>query len=432
MTNLLPLESWRRLMGFHPYHFWGLADTDQLRVNSGCDTLIRQHAWQGSDAPGRQEIAEAIETAEARLLGLLGYSVAPRYTSEIVPWPTYADHRFLRSGPYGADGAWLSVQLSEGEIRACGIEALAAIQAAAPVVYSDVDGDGYNDTFTVGPIATTVTDPSEIAVYFAATERYDGSAVGDQWRIQPVNVTISAGAVTIKGPAWLLVKPVKYEGIANIGANGLDPATVANFATTLDVYRRYTNESGTTTTTAQGVIVWETRPCTGWWCCCGDTNISTAYAGSPYDPAAVANAVARVGIRNAALGIVHPAEAAYNTTTDIWSSLDWMVCDQPDRVLIRYLAGSPLQTNGQMDAQLQVVVARLAAAELARPICGCDDANRELYRWQYDISRTAGANDEMYAVSPKDLDNPLGTRRGHIYAWKYIKDHQLIRGLLAG
>jgi len=76
-----------------------------------------------------------------------------------------------------------------------------------------------------------------------------------------------------------------------------------------------------------------------------------------------------------------------------------------------------------MDRKFQVAVARMAAAELARPICACDEANRELYRWQFDLARTGGANDESYgAVSATDLDNPFGTRRGHVYAWRMIKE----------
>jgi hypothetical protein len=82
-----------------------------------------------------------------------------------------------------------------------------------------------------------------------------------------------------------------------------------------------------------------------------------------------------------------------------------------------------------MDKRYQVVVARMAAAELARPICACDVANRELYRWQFDLARTSGANDEGYgAVSATDLDNPFGTRRGHVYAWRFVKESRKLVG----
>jgi hypothetical protein len=82
-----------------------------------------------------------------------------------------------------------------------------------------------------------------------------------------------------------------------------------------------------------------------------------------------------------------------------------------------------------MDRKFQVAVARLAAAELARPICACETANRELYRWQFDLSRSGGAADEAYAfMSPEQLNNPLGMRRGHIYAWQFVQNYRNLIG----
>lgn len=431
--NLLPLDTWRSIISFHPTHFWGVAGTgtEALAVDTGCESIVRQYAWQNSDAVGRAEIAEAIETAESRLREYLGYSVAPRYTTEMVSWPQYLDLSLSLWGASGADDRRLSVQLSEGYIQAVGVEQLTVIQAAVAVVYSDSDGDGIDDLFTVTAVASAgLTDSKEVALYFATADRFNGAdftdVVGDRWRIQPVTVVLSGGNVVIKGAKWLLVKPQKYEGFTNVGPNGLEATTAANFATTVDLYRRTTNADGATTDTSQAVIIWETPPGDG---CCGDT----AYSGSSNDPAAVANAVARVGLRNARLGLVLPAESTYDSTTGIWSSLDWSICRPPDRVLVRYLAGYPLDSSGQMDQKWRVIVARLAAAELARPICGCSDANRALAYWQFDMARTSGANDEAYgAVSATDLDNPLGTRRGAVYAWRQIHHLRQLRGVSPG
>lgn len=435
MTPLLPLDTWRSIISFHPTHFWGVAGTatEALAVDTGCESIVRQYAWQNSDAVGRWEIAEAIEVAESRLREYLGYSVAPRYTYETLPWPQYLDLSLSLWGASGADDRRLSVQLPEGYVQAVGVEQLTAIQVAAAVVYSDSDGDGIDDLFTVTAAAPAgLTDIKEVALYFAAADRFNGAdvtdAIGDPWRIQPVTVTLSGGNVIVKGAKWLLVKPQKYEGFSNVGPNGLEATTAANFATSLDLYWRTTGTNGTTTDTSQAVIIWETPPGDE---CCGA--VSTAYSGSPYDPAAVANAIARVGIRDARHGLVLPAESTYDSTTGVWSSLDWTICRPPDRVLIRYLAGYPLDANGQMDQKWRTIVARLAAAELARPICGCTDANRALAHWQFDLARTGGSNDEAYgAVSTEDLDNPFGTRRGAVYAWRQVKHLRQLRGIAPG
>jgi hypothetical protein len=431
LDNTLPLETWRQIMQVHPWWFWGIADASLLSTSAdGCSSLTRQYAWQNSDAASRSELAKAIATAENILAEHLGYWPAPVYLSETKAWPSNS----------GAWGRWWNVQLTNGYIQAIGVEAHTLISAATAVTYTDTDGDGYMDTFTVGPIATTVTDPNEIALYFATADRFSAgdvsSDVGERWRIAPLVVTLSGGNVMVRGPAWLLIKPITYEGVTNVGANGLSPALATgvptHYATTVDLYRRWTNPDGTTNTTSQGAIVWETRPCHGWYCCCdGCSAASQAFSGSPFDPAATAVALARVGIRDALNGIVSLGEAAFDTTSGVWSSLDWTVCDVPDRVVVRTLAGYPLGADSQMARIYQTVVARLAAAELARPICGCADANRELYRWQFDVARTGGANDEIYgAISAADLDNPIGTRRGHIAAWRFIRDRLHVRGFL--
>lgn len=422
--NLLPIYTFFQVLGFHPYHAFGIAGTGDMKVATMCNTLVRRYEWQNSDAVGTLAIEKAIETAEAKLTQYLHYSPAPHYVTETVQWPAVGT-------AWGSDGRWLSMQLKEGEIRAVGIEELTVIQAAAAVTYSDTDGDGFNDTFTISA-ASALTDASEIAVYFSVADRFNGfgatTAIGDRWRVQPITVTISGGTITVKGPMQLCVKPIKYEGIINVGANGLDPTDAANFVTTLDLYQRTTATGGNTVATSQAVITWETRPAHGWWCCC--TSCTTAsYSGSVLDVASTAQAVARVGIRDAHNGLVTPAAELYNSAGQTWSA-SWPVCDRPDRVTVRYLAGYPLGSDGQMQEPYRTIVARLAMAELARPVCGCDAANRELYYWQFDLSQTA-RGDELFGISPENLNNPLGTRRGHVQAWKFIMDQQRLTGILA-
>ena len=62
--TLLPLETWRNLMGFHPYHYWQLSSNSAVPVDTGCNTLVWSYPWLSVDAASRQDIAQAIETAE--------------------------------------------------------------------------------------------------------------------------------------------------------------------------------------------------------------------------------------------------------------------------------------------------------------------------------------------------------------------------------
>lgn len=422
---LLPLDSWRHIIGFIPWHFWQLSNAT-VPLTSECNDLIRQYAWQDADAAGRAEVLEAIASAEQTLKDYLGYWPAPKHDEEEVEWERFYQRAVEYVGRAQMDGRWQGTPLSSGYIQAIGTEKLTAINASAAVTYSDVDGDGLEDTWTTGAIATTVTDIKKIAVYFVAADRWDGTGVSEAWRITPVQVSISGGFVTVKGRRWQVVKPIKYEGV-NVG-NGdgaLDPDDDANFVTAVAVYERTTDPAGITVDTAQAKFIWETRPWPFWACCGEGVDNST-------DPAAVAEGIGRATIRNAVLGIVGLGAGVYNSTSGVWTSANWAACYAPDRVVVRYYAGYPLDSDGQMASQWRTIVARMAAAELPKPRCDDGNGNRNLFHWQFDLARAKGQLEEQYQISPADLENPFGTRRGQVYAWKQVQNLKNERGFSVG
>lgn len=421
--NLLPLDSWRRYFGYNPFHFFGLSN-DLVPVTSACNTLIGEYAWQRADVVGRSEIREAIEAAETRLQEYLGYAVAPHYVVETYPFPHYSNTSLRRRGvSSAADGQMIPLNLREGYVQAVGIESWAA-PSPCNLVISDADGDGLLDTFTT-MVGVSVTNIKELGVYFQTADRVDDpDRMGEEdWRIRPVKITIAAGVATISGRAALVVKPELYEGVMP-GGIGLDPNDVTIYVSQVNVRVHTTDPDGTAVTTAQATLLYEIRPCDNWWGCC-DSIPNLTFTTNSNDPAAVGMAVARVGVRDARLGLVLPAQAVYDAVSGRWRAVDWGGFQEPDRVAVRYLAGYPLAADGNLDRKWRVIVARLAAAELARPICACDKANQELYHWQFDLSRAAGANDEQYSFSQADLDNPLGTRRGQVWAWKQVRNLRL-------
>jgi hypothetical protein len=426
MTPLLPPDIWRAELGLHPWFFWGLTHPQLMSIDSKCSPLTFEYGWQGSDTAGRDDIRRAIERAEEMLLSYLGFRVAPQYTEQTVDWPRYGVTGQTRYLDSDATGRRIAVMLPEGHVQAVGIEQLTLIGTATvaggELVFSDEFSTGFEDTFTI-TLPTSVTNPDQIAVYFASADRLDGAAVGDRWRIEPVRVSISGGNVTIIGRKWLLVKPIRYE---TPRPQGLDPTLTTTFVTGLEVYQRTTNEAGNSTTTSQALLIYETNDCgTCWgrWCCGGDPPASS-------DPATTGVVIARAGIRDSTLGLVTPGAAVYDSSSGTWSSA-WHcggMCD-PDRVTVRYLAGWPLQ-NGQMDRKWQSVVTKLAAAEMKRRICACRESNERLHDLQQDMALQS-TQTERYQISQRDYDNPFGLRRGHIQAWKDAQDHILRRGMLA-
>lgn len=441
MTSLVTPEDFRRILGYHPYHFWGLSDNDSLRPDSACNTVLYQHNWQNAQALGRDKVTEALENAEDILRRYLGYSIAPKYFEETIDWPRFYNPSQVRFADTDPTYKYISQRLKNGWVQALGYEQLTLI-GNANVTYSDTDSDGINDTFTLS-IATSVTDPDKIGVYFTSSDRLDSEPVSERWRINPVQIQISGGTASIRGRSWLLVRPILYEGVL-VSQTQLDPATAGNFVTQLAVYNRTTNPDGETVDNAQATLIWETSPCHGWWCYCGCNNATTSPSDSYLDPAAVYKAIGRVGIRNAQDGTVTAMQSVRNATTGIWSQVPWGVWREPDKVEFRYYAGLPLEhiretsgdsapaMNGKISEAWIITTVRLAAAEMAQRLCACDRSNAELYKWQYDLSRVAGANDEAYATTAEIMGNPFGTRRGHVYAWRAVKDLRNMIGFATG
>lgn len=418
---IMPLDFWRQEIGYNPWHFWGLADASIVPVTSKCNDVVKEYGWQDTDEAGRADIRSAILQAEKILFDNLAYWPAPVYSQTILPWPRYIDVRLQRIGRRDARGGWIPVILPEGQIQNIGVEALTLIAAGAALVYTDEDSDGLAETFTIIQ-ATTVTDPTQIALYFGLADRLDeDDALSARWRIEPINVSISGGNAIIKGKRWLVVKPVLYEGKSHYP---IDPTVAANFITSADVYRRHTNQNGLVSTVdSQSALIWETKPC--WWGC----SPSSIPSGS--DPASEGWVTGRAGIRSKEDGIVIPAEAVYDAATGLWSHpyTCFEVCSEPDRVLIRYLAGMELDSHGWMQRSFRTLVSRLTCAEMTRRICACDVANREWSNWQFDVSRVNAP--EVYQMNIDTLNNPLGTRRGHIYAWQQIKSLARVTGMIA-
>jgi hypothetical protein len=376
---------------------------------------------------GRADIRNALDVAENKLRVYLGYSVAPHFITEQTLMPKFHDWRLHRVGYQDAGGRWLDVQLREKKLITIGIETRTLIgsitTAGFGLVYTDDDGDGLLDTFTA-TIATTVTDPTQLALYFAAANRLDAAPVSERWRINPVSINISGGIAVIKGRAWQLVRPILYEGVGSYYADpayALDPSDASIYVSSVEAYRYFCDPTGTTVDTAQAKLIWETLPYPFW---------ATTPTDNSRDPAALATAIARCTARDAESGVIGVGEAIYDATTGIWSSVNLTSSRPPDRIEVRYFAGDAL-VNNQINASWVTVVCRMAAAELGRRVSLCPERSKELAYWQIDRAYAGSATEEKFQAASGDLDNPFGTRNGHIYAWHEIQAKRLFTGVLS-
>ena len=399
--TLLPLETFRQLIGFHPWHFWGLANA-QTPLTSQCTPFVREYSWQYADAAGRQEVRDAILRAEQLCADQLKYSIAPHYVEEEIDVDC-----FLHSS-----WNWPNVAtLGEGKASAIQTETWNAVATNVIITEKDLDGDGLFDTFVADLIDSTTTDMDDLKLYFSEDDRFVDDDLC-RFEIRPVRFKRKdANTIQVTGSYWLIVRPIKYEGLGNFpgynsdmtavdSSGSLDPSEPSNFAKQVDFYKR--TISATNTATVDFVV--------------GDTVNSYTITATLQDKT---NSQVVLGDGGSTIPCSCQGAAPYGYPYP-YSNVNSLLPAQ--RIRINYRAGAQIR-------DWQAIVMRLAAAELARPICGCEQANRELARWQEDLSLTA-TSEAQYKVDPQLLNNPLGgTRRGHINAWSMIDDARRIRGI---
>ncbi len=383
--TLLSLFEWGQLMGINP---WELAQFESPTEHSAqCESVFYQYAWQ-QDFLSREELASTIEKAEAAIADALRFWPAPKYLAQTVQVPRPYD-RTLYGGAGTARGQWKTLTLDYGHVQGGGVLARTLIEAARPVTRTDPDGDGVKELFTV-TVATTITDPDEIALYVTSADR-NGVSLDETWRIRPVHVTISGGTATITGHSALLVKPNKT---TVVNPERLDPADDANYIAEVDAYRVYRDTTATDANPAQGWALWEALP-------------DNAYADPPTTQTARAIAI---GERLAEAGQVY---AAYSDPTSCYG---WR---EPDRVRLQYLAGFE-RTHGRMARPMADIVAHLAAGWLASEKCGCERSNRIIAYWR-EMPSQASDGTTARPLTAEEVNNPFGATRGALWAWQRVK-----------
>ncbi len=425
--HLYSLETFREVIEHHPYHFYQQENAD-IPVTSQCNTHVFQSSWQNSGRAGRDEIIRAIDSAKSKMKDYLGYRLGLEYVVREVRYPRPNDVRMGYISSSSIDDTLIGVDLGEGYIKEVGAEAFEAINDNAPVVYSDENEDGVNDTATI-TIAGISSDVNvdNVACYFPASYRTDSSSSPmDKWKVEPRDVFISGTTLTITFNSWVMIQPKKLKGVKK---TIFDPQKVdaeGGFATSLQVKRRYTKTDGETVDDCQAVFIWEANPPS--WADCSSSNPLLSS-----DPSAVGVAVARCGIRDARLGMVIPGMSIYNSEISQWVGVNWSGCRQPDRVKVRYRAGADLKEATETNAfsgDWKITITNLAIAELAKHICSCENANSYIDEMSEDLARISGNADKLFRVSERDLDNPFGTRRGHVHAWNRVKNLALTRAFV--
>lgn len=377
IQTIIPLDRFARVLGINPLHFNQVASA--ASPSTLCSMPITQYAWQDSDRVGREEIAFGLREAENEIGSLLGFDVDARWNADE---KAHVGTQYGSRSSFNARGYLTSVQTQKGYVITGGQEARSLIQAARPVVYSDADGDGYKETATI-TATTTVTDEDEIAIY------YPSKSGANIWEIRPlVSVSIAAGVATIVARREQFVLESLQEAFTAESVNGDDDA---NFLATVDVYRHYNDPS------VQVQFQWETAGCvdeTGF-------PIQTGF----------------FNIRDHRNGIIIPRSGDWVSADTDFAVTEWVECRPPDHIRLWYKAG----WTG--DPLWERIVCQYALSLIDRPICGCDSLNHVGQYWREDLAEIVGGG-SRFQLRQRQLDNPLGTSRAAIEAWKLIERYR--------
>lgn len=406
----LSLDRWAAIIGIHPAHFNGVFFGNSPSV---CQQPWLQQPWQAQDRVGREEVARAIAQAEADIEYHLGYRLLPDW--EVDEWQlTERLWRKELSNLSVTDirGMAQTVEAKWGYLISGGIRSSDdPLEADAIITYSDEDGDDYREIATIEVTVDAGQDPCELRVYYPVSNAMVLTGGEDQWEIRPINVSISGVTATIRFRREQCVLPQlvsDYFPAADDdhlrGVDGVTETPETQFLLTVDVYRVYNDPQ------TQVSFLWEPF---GSGCGCNNAGcIACAY--NTQTGCLMLRSEPRQSIVS-----YHPA--TWNADDEDFDAAAWAVNRQPNLARLFYYAGWRDKRQAcptvRMDPEWERTVAYYAAALLDRPICECNNIRAWVDHWQKDL---AIRGDEGLQVSPGDLDNPFGTRRGAVYAWKRV------------
>ncbi len=406
----LPLDRWAELLGVDGRH-WNQVTTT-VNPSRVCSKVWKQYTWQEAGQIGREDVALAIQQAEAMIEDYVGYSLLPTWTvDERITVTKAGIPEVYNVGGLNARGFPMTFKTPQGHIISGGIESKVLIEAGAAVVYTDEDGDDYFETATITaviPASVGITNPQEVAVYTP------GESGHDDWEMRPLNnpltrrrqVTIVGNTITIVLAREQLVDPDLWNALSPgpvVGANA------GNFLATVDVYwHRNSPEQ-------QVTLMWSR----GDGCNCGDTTCPTC---------AHATQTGCLLAQNFRQGIFSFRPATFDSDAETFSAVNFAVGRVPDNLRVWYYAGlqdkrrdAPLL---EMDPQWERAVTYLSLTLLVRPLCDCDNVSQLLKRMTEDLAANVavGETSQSFQMSPRQLASPWGTMRGALFAWSVASD----------
>lgn len=373
---------------------------------TNCGEPWFQYAWQNHNRMGREDIAEAIQDAERQIGAYVGYNLIPDWVKAEVQRTTVGAVAGLFSRGHNAYGVQKSITTRRFHFISGGQRAVTAIKLSAGFC-DNRTGTPCVDIVPALPTVTLYTDNPDYALCDIHVF-YPGKNGDPAWEIRPVEITAASPAgIRIRIPTYMLVanaQPSAF-GAGYLDAVALDGDDTASYLTTVDVYRVYNDPS------AQAELHWLEPNCGT----CGGSGCASCEFGVQ---------AGCLTAKNHRLGIVNYEPADWNTTTLTFDGSHYGVGRDPDRVKLWYYSGyrneNLVCAGSTMDNALERAVAYFACALSTREFCECNNTEAFLNYWREDLARSDSSR--SFQNSSGVLDNPFGTTRGALYAWRICNE----------
>lgn len=375
-------------MGVHPVAFSGgfIEGCSTVFPSERCEKIWPQQRWQNAYNASREHLARMIADAEEDVLAYLDYPVAPEAHKKVFVLDDREKEAIQRG--YAA-----VLVLPHYKINAIGEFTETTIDAAASVVLTDEDGDGFKEiaTITVNILEADFTSVEEYNLYI------DG-----QYKVDPLvsrSYDSNTGDLVLKAYAWQLIKPDKlYQYPVADVYYGIDLCSTDSYVADIHVIRRSKTDGATAVTFT-------------------DSNGNT-YTGDWYVLEGEYGLI-RVSLPDACLGPLQ------------WGSY----CDYPIlSVEVKYITGpEKYDRKGNLIPAHMDEVAQIAAARLEQSVCACGCNQEEIDSYREDWAIATG--NSVRRITMADLQNPFGTRAGEVYAYRSLKNEKPVAeyaGLIIG
>lgn len=413
--TLLSLDRFAEILGMNPAHFNQAASVDVMPVLKNCPDVFFQQAWQDVDTVARDDIARTIDTVEEEMAEVLGFYPAPKFIEkEIHQFPRHYRPDIGHGHGINIRGQRVAVRTHFGKIIQAGRRTVSAVELGAVIVFSDEDGDSYDETATI-TVATTLTDVNEVKVYFVDEN-------GDpDWEVRhPRTKTIVGGVFIATYFSWQLIQPALWDALTpTLGKLSVLKLTDSIYETNVDVYREFPDF-----TEPSAQFFFENHPrnqifpslfscpvCDGTGCGACELRVQDGC----------------LFPRNVDGGFATPVPATFDTTTGQWVEQVFIDCRAADQVKLWYLAGDIDQrflkglTNDPLKLYWAEAITWMTVARLPRPLCNCGRVEKLVEWLRTDLADTQ-PDGVGHTLSENNLDNPFGTRRGEVKAWRRVGD----------